>query len=186
MRISKIAGAAAILLALAAFGPSGAKADVTYYYTGNDFINIYNSPDPTAPYTTNDFVSGTVVLSAPLGDSFTGYLAPVSFSFSDGVQTLTNTSPSSTSPSFYFSTSSTGAIVDWDIAVSGEGTDFIITDGYGSDQGIYDNGFDQAYNFGPVGVWTTPEPMSLAILGVGLLGLIVVGMSKNGRPTNVA
>jgi hypothetical protein len=85
----------------------------TYEYTGNPFTSA------TAPYTTSDKVTGSVEFSSALAAnmSFT-MVTPLAFSFSDGVQTITNTNALG-APSFSFGTGPTGAITVWLVDLSG-------------------------------------------------------------------
>jgi hypothetical protein len=73
-----------------------ARADVTYTYTGSEFgVDADCCGFATSPYSLTDNVSGSFTVAAALGDSmsFTDITSNVtSFSFSDGVQTLTNLS----------------------------------------------------------------------------------------------
>jgi hypothetical protein len=111
----KEAMALVVAATVSTVGASGAKADVVYSYTGNDF-NSFSTP--ALPYTTSDFVSLTLTLSAPLGDKLTNAsVTPISFTISDGVDTLDITSAPLTDDTFQFSTSSNGTITGWDIDV---------------------------------------------------------------------
>src|ERR1700729_1643352 len=76
---SLVAGMAMIMLCAAS-----AEANVTYEYTGNDFTNV------VSPYTTNDHVTVSFTVANPFGPNFANNITQISFSFSDGVQTLTN------------------------------------------------------------------------------------------------
>ena len=92
------------LLGLLAFmsllGFSPASADTIYTYTGNDFTSNSGS------FTDADKVTGTIDLATALGDnSGSVEISPVSYSFSDGVQTLTN---SNSSLSGYLATNAVG------------------------------------------------------------------------------
>jgi len=88
-------------------------ADITYTYTGNPFTDVTGPP-----YTTSDRVTGTVTLASPLGINlpFGTAVTPLAFSFSDGVQTITNLNANPGSI-FEFGTGPTGAITGWGIAV---------------------------------------------------------------------
>ncbi len=86
---------------------SAARADITYTYTGNDFQTA------TAPYTTTDFVSGSFTLASALGDNLVlASETPTSYSFSDGVQTISSLSPP-TDVTFEISTDASGKIDGW-------------------------------------------------------------------------
>jgi hypothetical protein len=89
----KLLGAGALLvLGLCALASARAQADVIYTYTGNPFtVGLNGLPPPQTPYTTNDRVTGqfTVALALP-ADQPLESITLKSFSFNDGVQTLTN------------------------------------------------------------------------------------------------
>ena len=83
----------------------------TYQYTGNPFTFVDGS------YTTSDFVSGMVTLAGPLAPNMAlTSVSPTAFTFSDGVQTFTNLTPS-VDFSFAFATGPTGAITLWNVNV---------------------------------------------------------------------
>src|SRR5664280_1104768 len=101
--ITKLLG---LLAFMSLLGFSPANADTIYTYTGYDFTTA------DAPYTTTDKVTGTIDLAVALVDDFgPGAISPVSFSFSDGVQTLTNSN--SAIAANVFETNSAGTIVQW-------------------------------------------------------------------------
>ena len=79
----------------------------TYQYTGNPFTDV------SGLYTTSDFVSGMVTLAAPLPPNFQGTVTPTAFTFSDGVQTITDLT--ATIAQILFSTGPTGLIQKWHI-----------------------------------------------------------------------
>jgi hypothetical protein len=164
--------------------PVAMKADTyTYTYTGHDFTTVHS------PYTT-----GELTLSAPLATnlSFTSPVSSLSFSFSDGVQTITDFN----SPvyAFYFQTDGSGAITEWNIFIEAP----ITSAGIG--------GLDLSNEFAPytplqgdsaslpggtssnksasnsvAGAWTVtdnpapstvPEPSSILMIGTGSAGLL--------------
>jgi hypothetical protein len=94
-------------LAVAFLVVPGLEAGTIYTYTGNDFTVAF------APYTRSDFVTVSVTLSSPLpyNSGLTEY-TPTAFSFSDGVDTLTNSTPDIDSDGFYFATAN-GVITTW-------------------------------------------------------------------------
>jgi hypothetical protein len=101
---------ALLAIATTVLGAVSAKANVTYEYTGLNFEGISGS------CTTSDSVTGSVTFSAPLTDNLSlASVIPASFSFSDGLQTLTNTNPNFTLSLFQFSTDGTGQITGWNI-----------------------------------------------------------------------
>jgi len=102
------------LIAVAAFSlfhPASVHAvPTTYHYTGNPFTFA------TPPYTTSDFVTGMITLASPLAPNFSGNVSPIAFTFSDGVQTITNLTAVNTF--FFFRTGPTGEITEWDVFAS--------------------------------------------------------------------
>lgn len=89
-----------------------AGTPTTYTFTGDPFTNA----DP--PYTTNDRVTGSIVVAAPLPDLLPSTeigFALEDFSFSDGVQTRT---PANTVVcSFEVATNPAGNIIAWSIGL---------------------------------------------------------------------
>jgi hypothetical protein len=97
---------------LTAMGAAQSTADTIYTYTGNPFTSA------TSPYTTNDFVSGSFDLATPLGNNFPlSSITPLSFSFSDGVQTITSTTPG-VQPAFEVQTGASGIPEFWEILLT--------------------------------------------------------------------
>jgi hypothetical protein len=165
--------------ALSAMLPASSRADTIYTYTGNGFTFAIS------PYTLTDSVSGWIDLSAPLGNSVGPLnITPVAFSFSDGVQTITNNDV--ISPHFFFDdikTNSSGDIVGWDVSVQSIAGGIIVTqdDGIGSQRdqaGVLGvGGFEvdaSVINPGSWVVTTTPVPAALPLFtsGLGVLGLL--------------
>jgi hypothetical protein len=122
---------------------TAANADVTYYYTGSPLTNIMPGMCPGAAppsscvlYNPSDFIAGDVVLSSPLPDSVAGFSptlpanvgvgSPVvlqSFSFTDGVNTITNATIAasiSSTENFSFTTNSSGAITLGEVGLATE------------------------------------------------------------------
>jgi hypothetical protein len=104
---------------------TAAHADVTYYYTGNPFTTITPTmcPGAAAPascvlYNNSQFISGDVVYSSPAAANAGD--APVSFSFTDGVNTITNTTTSllySNTENFFITTNSAGAVTQGNVGL---------------------------------------------------------------------
>jgi hypothetical protein len=193
-----------IVMLLAAAGPLAAGTVYTYTYAGNDFTSA------VAPFTTSDYITGSFTLDAPLGDNLGGgniAASVASFSFTDGVDTITNATPGiddcSCSPTIDIWTNGTGEITNWEISLTvGElGSENLLTgdfyagliEGYKiEDYGNADSsGEDVASNTSDPGVWNNstssaaPEPGSLLLAAVGL-GLGVwhrkfAVSSRNGR-----
>jgi hypothetical protein len=171
MRLSLFATAAALCLSSLA-----ARADAVYTYTGQDFTFA------NAPYTTSDSVTGELTFSSPLGaDLSLQQELPVSYSFSDGVETL-NQMNSSLSPAA-LETDASGNIVQYAYGVVGDdGVDITIFGGplsSGRDtvnvQGQPYLAFSSApgaFTSPTTQVSATPEPSSFVLLGTGLLGMV--------------
>src|SRR4029453_11853479 len=80
-----LTGVAALSLAY----PASVQASVTYQYTGNHFTEV------SGPYTTSMFVTVMVTFAAPLGGTLPPFtdVTPIAFTFFDGVQTLSSSTP---------------------------------------------------------------------------------------------
>lgn len=107
------------LLWLLLLSPFGANA-IILDYTGNSFTLVQTSGPtaPSDPYTTSDSVSGWIELAAVLDPNLSGNaVSPLSFSFSDGVNTFTESSPL-TGSSFQFWTDAGGQLSGWDLNMS--------------------------------------------------------------------
>jgi hypothetical protein len=113
MKMSTKDGMAIVVAAMVnTFSAVTANADVIYSYTGNPFTQVI------PPYTTSDFLTVTLTLSAPLADNLNLLsVSPQSFTFSDGEFTIDNTTPGVFSPAFFLSTDSAGNISNWSISV---------------------------------------------------------------------
>jgi hypothetical protein len=157
-----------------------AHADSIYTYTGKDFTSA------DGPFTTNDFVSGSLTTTTPLADNLDkASITPASFSFNDGVNTITNTNEFE--EGILISTNASGAITDWSIIIGADnGAEVILIAGgpqfAGGDGDMGANRAGSGINSvsgvftsaAPIGV--TPEPSTLALLGTGILGL--AGMAR--------
>lgn len=112
---------------------------VTYTYTGLDFTSV------DGPYTTSDSVTGSITLDAPLADDLTGLtaIAPASFSFTDGVDTITNTTPDLTADLIEVETNPTGDITGWYIYLGDQ-----TSPGYFDYILAYDNGAGAVEDYG--------------------------------------
>jgi hypothetical protein len=182
-----------VLIALGSFG-SAAHADVVYEYSGNNFASFYGG------YTSDDSISGRLAFAFALGDNFNlASVNPTSFSFSDGVQTISNTSPALAFTQFLISTNAAGDITDWEISLhewSGTGQRVIVTTfpsplyvdtaGFVANVGWAPSVTAAAYSFTP-GVWWqptegaapaagrpvsgVPEPSTWAMMILGFAGI---------------
>jgi hypothetical protein len=180
MRIRTFALLATFLLPLS-------LAAESYTYTGNDFITVGNFSSPPV-YSTSDFVTITFTTAAPLPDNlgpgeYGDFVAvvPLSWSFSDGVQSDNSTDPNAHTE-FYLITNASGQIVDWYMSDDWPSTlhGAEIDSGYNSyndtsvdfaadPEGDYASSIDYYDPVGIPGSWsvTTPEapPFALLLLG---------------------
>jgi hypothetical protein len=108
---------AALAIAFAMYECTGTYASTVYDYTGNLFTVA------TPPYTTSDRVTGYIDVAQPIGDNRAENIPfepGDSFSFTDGIQTLTNYTYQNNIfdfPQFYVVTNSSGAIIQWNIGL---------------------------------------------------------------------
>jgi hypothetical protein len=169
-----------------------ARADSIYSYTGPDFNVIANTINPALvpPFSDLDNVSGTVTLTTPIvSDGFLTDFRPdvVSYTISDGVQTLSNSD--STLQDLLFETTN-GQITVWHFVVDDTNMPNIVIQIFTGSQGGnnidlgeigYLNGpGNQAY-VQPVtpGLWSVaPEPSSFSLF---LSTMAAVGLSVFGK-----
>jgi len=179
MLIRRVGFALACLLAWIA---SPATADVIYQYIGNPFTTV------TSPYTTSEFVSGTIELSSVLPPNLNQ--APIqvnAFSFSDGVQTLTSATLGLPTDSLV-STDGSGTIVGfWEFVFGGSNPEAPIIqtlNAFPGMQGPVTQDEERLGNLAmgePIGantnnpgVWTlVPEPCTMICVATGIVGLAV-------------
>jgi len=195
------------LLAGAAIAVSRtAMASVEYDFAGGNFTSV------AAPYTTSDQVTGEVILPNPLPPStagiFFGSPSDLSFSFSDGVNTITN---SNVTPQvgngfgFSFSTNAADQIIGssfyltssvfnshtWEIFDQGDesaGSTASVVTGPGGV--VISSSSGQGYNFTP-GTWSGPMTVSVPPPSGPSLYLTVITdsnpatQSLSGHPTEI-
>ena len=102
-----ISGIAIVCLAVVTATPT--IASVVYSYEGNNF-DTFSFP---SSYNAAMSVSGSLTLASPLGMYFGGTVTPLSFTFSDGINTFTESNTDYSG--FRFNTDATGAITQWAI-----------------------------------------------------------------------
>jgi hypothetical protein len=188
--------------------PMPVLAETIYTYTGNPFTQGFDGttffPSPVAPFTSNDSISGWFSVATPLGANFCVSLpcqiTPTAFSFTDGVDTFTESNVMGsvffpTGSQFFISTDVHGDIIDWSISLliqSSPSTSRSLDSeifGMPIDQGRVQDVF--ATNNHNPGTWTVssgdvshvPEPSTLLLVGSGIVGL-AGGIRRRARKSN--
>src|ERR1700733_570432 len=170
-------------------------ADTVYTYTGNPFTYIYGST-----FTSSDFISGSFTLPSPLGANLAiGTVAPIAFSFSDDVDTITDTTPN-TYADIAVGTDAAGDITSWYIYLwnRNSNADISSDDSASTQEDAADTGGPARLSTGAVwgpGTWAgcstgpapspVPEPSTLSLLATGALGLIGTIRRRSGRLTRI-
>src|SRR3982750_2529956 len=84
------------VLTIAALSAPLSFANTTYTFIGDNFDTIVDSPAIPGTYTTAMSISGSFDVASALPASFSGVVAPVAFSFTDGRTVFSNPLPDTT------------------------------------------------------------------------------------------
>jgi hypothetical protein len=196
MRSSKqyLSSVVVVAASLITLGALPSRAD-TYNYTGNDYTNVVSCGAPCSGpfYTTSMKVMGDFVISTLADDLTLQIVTPTSFSFNDGVQTLTNLNSTG---QFQITTNGSGVPTNWLILVEliGDTSDYIELSGpleFNNDEVAQSQygmcGPDQCYayndsagSFNDVAS-TTPLPAALPLFATGLGAMGLFGWRRKRK-----
>ena len=166
-------------------------------YTGNYFD--FFSPTTGNPWTTADRIIGTLVLANPLSNYQSLPLTNVSsdvssFSFSDGVNTFSNTTADTIS--VLFSTDASGAPTNWSLAINRTTPQSQLStyymSGFAVDQVLtYITPTDEyaASVSHVLGIWSvaeTPLPPAITLFASGLGALGLLGWRRKKKAATLA
>jgi len=175
MRLRTAILSAAVLMT----APLLSAQTTTYYYTGADYNNVFNS-GPIL-YTTSMDITGNFT-TATLGDNLSNVnlngSQAFTFTFSDGYQTVTSSTIGASVNVWDVSTDKFGNITSALIDIVWRGGDSEIKVNGTNNGGVYDaasyidGSFAHASSGGP-GTWSptvTPEPSSFVLMLTALVG----------------
>lgn len=173
-----------LALLVFAYSLSSSAEELTYNYAGNPF----NTFSGGAACPSECSISGYFTVSAPLGPNFDGYFTPDSFSFTDGLTTVTQVN--STDSAFGIITDSLSDITVWNMQFVDAQTSMYTGTGPSvlcpSDCTVTDGSFASA-SFAEIvndpGSWSsataaTPEPSGFFLFGSGILAFIGLKLKK--------
>jgi len=178
-----------------------AHAVAVYTYQGNDFDTFFDNTEISGSFIEGQSISVTLTFASPLLNAPFDYQNPLTYSISDGINTMDNTS-NPEKALFQFSTNASGEITSWDFIVVEKllsSTGWSIGD---TSRQMLTNStmpVDEAVNYqcetlfdsdrcaaapvdmanivGSPGLWTltaVPVPGAVWLFGSGLLGLVGV------------
>jgi hypothetical protein len=167
---------ALLALGLVSLTAANVHAVATYTYKGNTF----EAGTVSDPYTTSMFVSGSFTLADPLDSNLAlTEVTPLSYSFTDGVQTLTESNSDVVAGlGFAFATGAAGKITEWSVYLYAPSQQ--IQTSNNATTGVLDYGYylgDQGRRSRAPGIWTgqtesVPETGSaLTLLALSLTAL---------------
>jgi hypothetical protein len=172
-----------VVVSLMMIAAPNAEASVVYSYTGNPF-NTFVGP----VFSGNDAVTGEFTIASALGDNFNGSVSPAQFSFSNGLFSITNFSLSSSV--FDIQTSNTGAIIQWNIALSvglqSAGASISTSNSGDHSNIISPTTFSSGSNSGDPGAWSsaaTPLPAALPLFATGIGALALLRWRRKRKAT---
>ena len=184
------------------------SANVIYTYTGNDFNGIRNDNPPSGTYSTFMDVSGVFEIANPLPPNTPlGPITPLSYSFTDGRNVFTNSTPNLGGITFDVGTDALGKINTWDIGIN---QNYALPDqraiGTTNSPGtVVDGGFISFSNSpttlrdnGEIrnnpGIWVGPPPLSCSSIlqrsflfgGSNAIQISLSNYSKSNEPTVIS